>query len=72
MRSTTVVQRTLEIDAAREPLTGRLTSNDQPEQRFRGWLELFALVEALRIAADAEEQSNKETPRRGAKVGGAG
>lgn len=63
MRSATVVQRTLEIDAAREPLSGRLTGHDQPERRFRGWLELFALVEELRAAADTPEQSKNGGPQ---------
>jgi hypothetical protein len=57
MPSATVVQRTLEIDAAHEPLSGRLTGHDQPERRFRGWLELFALIEELRAASDTAAQS---------------
>lgn len=58
MPSATVVQRTLEIDAACEPLSGRLTGDDQPERRFRGWLELFAVVEELRAASNTDEQSD--------------
>jgi hypothetical protein len=63
MQSATVIQRTLEIDAAREPLSGRLTADDHPERRFRGWLELFALVEELRETADTTEQSKNRGPR---------
>jgi hypothetical protein len=62
MRTATVVQRTLEIDVAREPLSGRLTGHDQPERRFCGWLELFAAVEDLRSAADSEQHSNRAAP----------
>lgn len=59
MRTSTVVQRTLEIDAAREPLSGRLIADGRPERRFRGWLELFAVVEEVRAAADTDKRSNE-------------
>jgi len=51
MPSATVVQRTLEIEATSEPLSGRLTGENHPERRFRGWLELFAVIDELRTGA---------------------
>jgi hypothetical protein len=60
MQPATVVKRTLEIDLASEPLAGRLTSDDQAERRFRGWLELFAAVEELRAGAEAQDKTKRE------------
>jgi hypothetical protein len=62
MQSATIVQRTLEIDAVSDPLSGRLTSHDQPERRFRGWLELFAVIEELRVAPDTAARSDNVDP----------
>lgn len=49
------VQRTLEIDTASEPLSGRVTDG-HGERRFTGWLELFAVIDELRCALDPAER----------------
>jgi hypothetical protein len=58
MPSATVVQRTLEIDATSEPLSGRLTGEKHAERRFRGWLELFAVIDDLRIGAQNDRPAD--------------
>ncbi len=55
MEHADVVHRTLEIDRASEPVTGRVTDGPDAEQRFTGWLELFAVIDALREPSDEAE-----------------
>jgi hypothetical protein len=52
MERARVVQRTLEIDAASDPLRGRVTDEELGDHCFTGWLELFAVIEDLRASLD--------------------
>ena len=58
MEPVDVVHRTLEIERASEPLSGRVT-HEHGEQRFTGWLELFAVIDALREGPGEREVTSR-------------
>jgi len=54
-----IVRRTLEIDSASEPLTGRLTDSEHGDRTFRGWLELFAAIDELRTCLEPADAPSR-------------
>jgi hypothetical protein len=58
---------TIQIDS--DPITGSVSGSDGEPQLFCGWMELVAVIEAVRLGVDRPPGAASETELGGARGG---
>jgi hypothetical protein len=63
----TELQLTIQIDS--DPITGSVAGSGGEPQLFCGWMELVAVIEAVRLGADRASGATSDTELGGARGG---